>query len=214
VKRIFGLVIAAFIILAMVGVGTWAYFSDTEASTGNTFTAGTLDLNINGGNTAVTMFTGLSNLKPGDNNDSSNATCTLLNHGSLAGKLSVASAMTAHSAGTNPADTDIVPTDSLKDTATMALYIDVDGNGVWSNGDIGLKSDGSTYAYTGASDVTGATGQAAVSAYNGSSWSNALAAMASNATVKFGVDYQVPSGATNAIQGGSVTFSFTFTLAQ
>lgn len=31
-----------------------AYFSDTETSTNNSLTAGTLDLNINGGNTAVT----------------------------------------------------------------------------------------------------------------------------------------------------------------
>lgn len=32
------------VIAGMAGAGTWAYFSDTETSEGNTFTAGTLDL--------------------------------------------------------------------------------------------------------------------------------------------------------------------------
>jgi len=30
----------------LIGAGTVAYFSDTETSTGNTFTAGTLDLKL------------------------------------------------------------------------------------------------------------------------------------------------------------------------
>ena len=45
-KKIFGLTIAAVLVMAMVTGGTWAYFSDTESSTNNSLTAGTLDLNI------------------------------------------------------------------------------------------------------------------------------------------------------------------------
>jgi spore coat-associated protein N len=48
-KRILTLTVASFVLLAMVGVGTWAYFSDTEQSTGNTFTAGTLNLKLANG---------------------------------------------------------------------------------------------------------------------------------------------------------------------
>jgi len=41
-KKIIGLSIAALLIIGIVAVGTYAYFSDTAASTGNTWTAGTL----------------------------------------------------------------------------------------------------------------------------------------------------------------------------
>ncbi len=45
-KKILGLTVAALLVMALVGGGTWAYFSDVETSTGNTFTAGTLDLEV------------------------------------------------------------------------------------------------------------------------------------------------------------------------
>ena len=47
-------ILASWIIIAIVsmllGAGTVAYFSDVETSSGNTFTAGTLDLQIRNGN--------------------------------------------------------------------------------------------------------------------------------------------------------------------
>jgi len=45
-KKILGLTVAAFLVIGLVGGGTWAYFSDTEESTGNVFSAGTLDLGL------------------------------------------------------------------------------------------------------------------------------------------------------------------------
>ena len=45
-KKILGLTIAALLVMALVGGGTWAYFSDVETSTGNVFTAGTLNLDL------------------------------------------------------------------------------------------------------------------------------------------------------------------------
>jgi len=44
VKKILGLTIAIVLITGLVAVGTFAYFSDTETVTGNSFTAGTIDL--------------------------------------------------------------------------------------------------------------------------------------------------------------------------
>lgn len=44
---------------------TKAYFSDSETSNGNTFTAGSLDLNVDGGNTNVVKFT-VSNMRVGN----------------------------------------------------------------------------------------------------------------------------------------------------
>jgi predicted ribosomally synthesized peptide with SipW-like signal peptide len=45
-KKILGLTIAAVLVMGLVGGGTWAYFSDTETSSGNSFAAGTLDLGL------------------------------------------------------------------------------------------------------------------------------------------------------------------------
>ena len=49
-KKILGLAIAIVLIIGAVAGGTWAYFSDTETSTNNTFTAGTIDIDVNGQN--------------------------------------------------------------------------------------------------------------------------------------------------------------------
>jgi predicted ribosomally synthesized peptide with SipW-like signal peptide len=50
-------VLAAFLVVGLVatiaGGGLYAYFNDTETSTGNVFTAGTLDLKVNGTDTPV-----------------------------------------------------------------------------------------------------------------------------------------------------------------
>ncbi|MBN1643531.1 MAG: hypothetical protein JW856_01735 [Dehalococcoidales bacterium] len=45
-KKILGLGAALLVIIATLGVGTWAYFSDTETVTGNVVASGTLDLGL------------------------------------------------------------------------------------------------------------------------------------------------------------------------
>lgn len=61
IKKKLGLGIASAALgLALIGGGTFAYFSDTEV-TNNTFTAGTLDLSVN-----PTTIVDVGNLKPGD----------------------------------------------------------------------------------------------------------------------------------------------------
>ncbi|MFC1947702.1 TasA family protein [Chloroflexota bacterium] len=55
-KKILGLTVAAVLVIGLVGGGTWAYFSDTEETTGNIFSAGTLDLGV--ANAAGTNPTG------------------------------------------------------------------------------------------------------------------------------------------------------------
>jgi len=59
------------LVATMAGAGIYAYFSDTETSTGNTFTAGTLDLKVSHSSAGpwtdgVTGTWTLSNMKPGD----------------------------------------------------------------------------------------------------------------------------------------------------
>jgi spore coat-associated protein N len=62
-KKILGLTIAAILVIGMVGVGTWALFSDTEKSTDNVISAGTLDLQIGA---PVDAIFGATGIKPGD----------------------------------------------------------------------------------------------------------------------------------------------------
>jgi len=57
VKKILGLSIAIVLIIGLVAGGTWAYFSDTETSTGNTFSAGTVDIAVDGENPWTKSFT-------------------------------------------------------------------------------------------------------------------------------------------------------------
>lgn len=45
--------------------GTVAYFSDTETSTGNTFTTGTIDINVDGGQWNNTAHYAMNDMKPG-----------------------------------------------------------------------------------------------------------------------------------------------------
>ena len=64
-----------------LGAGTFAYFSDTETSGGNTFTAGTIDLTLGGTGATGVSFT---NMAPGD---TASATIVVTNDGSLPGWL-------------------------------------------------------------------------------------------------------------------------------
>ncbi len=65
-KRIlFGVLITAVVVTVAFGA-TQAYFFDTETSTGNTFTAGTLDLDVDGNNGTNTVKFTVTNLVPGN----------------------------------------------------------------------------------------------------------------------------------------------------
>lgn len=70
---------------AAAGAGTMAAFSDTESSSGNTVSAGTLDLNIDGGNSTV-QFLSETNVAPGDSGQS---TLDIKNTGTVTGYVDI-----------------------------------------------------------------------------------------------------------------------------
>lgn len=74
------------VVSVTAGAGTWAYFTDTETSTDNTFTAGTLDLLVNGVNLDETMHYDESDLYPGWESSDGVA---ITNDGSIDGVLSM-----------------------------------------------------------------------------------------------------------------------------
>ena len=112
-KKIVGLTIVALLVIGLVGGGTWAYFTDTEESTGNSFTAGSLNLvytvggELYGGvegtdytvtpgggdgvNGNVVFGTSGEGLKPGD---SGYITWTLSNTGTVPGSVTLAATVT------------------------------------------------------------------------------------------------------------------------
>jgi predicted ribosomally synthesized peptide with SipW-like signal peptide len=84
-KKILASMVVIGILALAMGYGTYSYFNDTETSTGNTFTAGTLDLKVNGTDDPIQAFN-ISNLKPGDIAWPAE-TYVLTNNGSIAGNV-------------------------------------------------------------------------------------------------------------------------------
>ena len=76
------------VVATVAGAGTWAAFSDSETSTGNTFTAGTLDLKLNGAD-GITGFS-IGDVAPNDLGTA--GTITVKNAGTISGDLIVSSA--------------------------------------------------------------------------------------------------------------------------
>jgi predicted ribosomally synthesized peptide with SipW-like signal peptide len=200
-KKIVGLTIALLLIIGMVGAGTYAYFSDTESSTGNTLTAGTLDLNIDGGDTAVTTFTA-GDVAPGD---SGNGSSTLTNIGSITGELDIDTSAVSNTPGVGGEFGG--GSGELGASAQIAMYLDVDQSGGWTSGDIGLQSDGTTYSFPTSLNYD------EIDDYASETW-DAVETMAASVSDDIIVNWQVPTGAGNEIQGDSVSFDITFTLEQ
>jgi len=76
-KKLLLSILAIFLVIGLVGAGTLAWFQDTETSTGNTFTAGTMDLKIWTGSTwgdvGETAIWTMSKMEPGITTDSGKA---------------------------------------------------------------------------------------------------------------------------------------------
>jgi spore coat-associated protein N len=93
VKKVLIALMSMLVVVGLVGGGAFAYFSDTETSTANTFTAGTLNLKVDQDPTGGTNYVdnpdfsaalgiAAGNLKPGD---SQTFTIGIQNAGTIAG---------------------------------------------------------------------------------------------------------------------------------
>ena len=150
-KKLFGLTIAALLIIGMVGGGTWAYFSDPEATQNNILTAGVLDLTRDGASNVTTVFltAGVANASPGDSN--TNSTLLANTAGTLAGELDIDLGNVTETAG---ATGEFAGGTELAANLYMAIWLDKDNAGSWNADDVGLKATANTkYSY-----VAGVTG--------------------------------------------------------
>ncbi|MEE8413815.1 MAG: TasA family protein, partial [Dehalococcoidales bacterium] len=161
-KKILGLTIVALMVMGLVGGGTWAYFSDPETSTGNILTAGTLDLNIDGGDVNVTILS-LTNAAPGDSGGNS---ATLANVGNLAGELDI-TLVTIASDEVSDEEPEVEAGDvtgfaldpgagELDANIWLAFWLDYEAGGSWSANDIYLTSN-ATGAVTYSADLDSGT---------------------------------------------------------
>jgi predicted ribosomally synthesized peptide with SipW-like signal peptide len=84
-KKILVSLMTIALVSALIGGGIYAYFSDVETSTGNTFTAGTLDLQVDSENPWTSTAVTVSDMEPGVAAADVDLTCE--NVGTLTGDL-------------------------------------------------------------------------------------------------------------------------------
>jgi len=188
-KKIMGLTIALMLLISMGGIGTWAYFQDTETSTGNVFAAGTLDLKTDDVD-GVTQTLYASNLKPGDNVSGS---ITLKNTGSVAGStLDLAFSYVESDSSPNPADMSANATAAQMELTTL----DYGGSSL-----LGSISDGNSNTYTDIEDLKNAdlTGQSGINP---------------SATEDFSITVQLRGDTGGDFQSDGINITITFTLNQ
>jgi len=221
-KKILVSLMTITLVSALIAGGIYAAFSDSETSTGNTFTAGTLNLvpstagtgpagkyTVTAGGDGLNGNVVFTTLKPGE---SGSITWTLQNNGNLDGALTIACTVTFEENGSNEPETAVA------------------GNNTGSNGDLdayfGVRlTRGGNYILGGASNYVPFSGLEAVLDAESQSlaasgtltyvleWAIASDVKGAGADVLFGTadDVDVDD---NIIQSDRATLDITFTLAQ
>lgn len=206
-KKILGLTIAAFLIIGLMAGGTWAYFSDTETSTGNTFTAGTLNLTVNGNDGSNTIVFTVTDANPGQ---SGGGTWTLVNAGSLAGYIDLESISATNAENYNAATNEAEAVD------------DADTSNATGVGELAANLDAVLFIDDGAGGGTAnnrVLDGGEVTIYSGKLGSIAASynqnlSLGAGATTYVSMTWSVGTGVNNTIMGDSATLNITVELGQ
>jgi predicted ribosomally synthesized peptide with SipW-like signal peptide len=142
VKKIFGLTVAALLVIGLIGGGTWALFSDVETSEDNTFTAGTLDLTVDNQDDPSIVAIDIGPMPPGA--AAAYNMWVVRNVGNIAGDLQLTVSAIDDQEGDNPeSETNITGDGDLSGQLDVILFVDVNGNGAFDTGtDTELYGDG------------------------------------------------------------------------
>ena len=207
-KKLLLSMLATFLVIGLVGASTFAWFQDTETSTGNTFTAGTMDLKVSdwdeGFGDGVSATWTMSNMTPGVTTVGP-FSVLLQNSGSIAANHVEISFSHSIDEATNPVESDTNPASTPGEMARWieitlmtyngvdfkATYTDANGNGFFDLEDVTLSP------YT---DVGGPLDN--------------LSPLIGGGTRAFTMALKFNAGATNDIQGDILTTTVTFTLNQ
>lgn len=174
-------------VATVAGAETWAYFTDTVTSTGNTIKIGTLYLTSDPDTSLLTI----EGVSPGS---SGTLYQTITNSGTLSGKLKIDFSTITETAATEVPST-ITGTDTLLDSVRV-------------NAKLVKASDGTLVKQLAGSD----SNPVSITSCSGLSVSNI--AMDANTAYKLVIDYEIPSGTDTGIQGKKLTFGVTYTLSQ
>lgn len=186
-KKIAMLLIGATLAVALVGGGVYAYFSDTESSTGNSFTAGTLDLRLNDN---VAKSISFSNVKPGDSGVDN---FKLNNVGNVNGHLYASVQNIVNGPGTTPEPEPTPDNGELATSMHVVIWNDLDGDNV--------QDAGESVAYNGL--------------LSGAAINIDMGALAAAGQTYLGFAWDIPYATVgNEIMGDVVTFDIVFTLNQ
>lgn len=222
-KRILGLAIAATAIISLVASGTLAQFSDTETTTDNTFTAGTLNLQVGSADpcTETIDIGGASGLSPGD---SDNAAIWLTqNTGSIAGDLTISIGAIINNENTilePEVDENDVTDDpdggELGGLLKVAFWMDGDKDGTWSSGDYYLPSNSATEVVWASGSTLPAAAYDILDNYDSDSWVDVQNVGATSDAGNFRIEYNFPNvdSSDNVAQSDSCVFDITFDLEQ
>jgi spore coat-associated protein N len=138
-KKIIILSITAIVVIAIASVGTFAYFSDTETSSNNTFTAGTLNLQVGSADPTTATFA-ITDVKPGDGvpTPATAADWDLKNTGSINGYLDVSftNIVDDENGLIEPESSDgdtTTPDGELAEDIVVLIYVDEDGDNAYTN---------------------------------------------------------------------------------
>jgi len=214
-KMLWGILLIA-IALLLVGGGVFAYFSDTETASGNSFAAGTLNLQVGSADPCTEHMT-VANMKPGDTGNVANWLCT--NTGSITGDLTVACGAITNSGNTltEPEQQagEGVSTGDLGGQLTVAFWMDADKSGTWTSGDYYLKSDGTKVSFQMGDSGLPAGAYATLNSYDSKTWTGCQTNIAGATDLgNFRCEYNLPTATTNIVQSDSSVFTLTFTLNQ
>jgi spore coat-associated protein N len=186
-------------VTALVGGGIYAYFSDVETSNGNTFTAGTLDLNLDSGNINVVKFN-VGDVKPGD---TGGGTWTVTNVGNIAGYLDLENCSVSESVGTTTdpelADEGGPDTAQLGNYLMVHIFVDDNNNGIWDLGE---------------ADILGTDALPVKVNTIAASYDLNISLTGSGGITYITLTWSVPVDTDNRIQGDSVTLNIGFELQQ
>jgi predicted ribosomally synthesized peptide with SipW-like signal peptide len=212
-KKILGLAISGLLLIALVAGGTYAYFSDTETSTDNTFTAGTLDLQLTDADETaqdgVTASFTDANIVPGDSVGPS--TITLINSGTVAADhADIKFTMVVTDNGTYDAadlGVNIVDMSTVMDVTALSY----DGTSLLTQSVAGTFDN----SFIEAADVAGNNDDAiTLNELKDVIIKNLAGPAASGGTKAFVITIGIDSGVLNGIQGDVVTVTVTFGIFQ
>jgi len=197
VKKILFSLMAVVLCLGLMGAA-FAYFSDSETSSGNTFTAGTVDLETSGETTIE-----VTNMAPGA---TASGTITVTNIGTLDGCL-YATSWYVENDITNPPDPNMTADEVAKmllitaftaDTVDILAQIpEVDGNPGKS-------------LYDMVNDPSGVT----LPDYSGGPWYSYDTDMTVGESHTYALTVEFDTAAGNDYQGDGITLTFEFLLTQ